>query len=252
MVVNADFAAVIDGSTSKTPLRVNPDMSNGRYCMELIRRYILSMAADISMDAFCRGVTEYIADAYRQHGIDRERLSAHPEERLTASAVIYSSCHREVWFIGDCQCLIDGKLYDNAKPYESRLAGRRAAFIEKALASGRTTVQNILNGDDQGRASILEELVQCCKGQNKTFSVIDGFTIPLALVKVIKLAPETHEIVLASDGYPLLCPTLAASEAALRRQLNTDPLCISTYKATKGLRQGQSSFDDRSYIRFTT
>ena len=31
MVVTDDFIAVIDGSTSKTPKHLNPDMKNGRY-----------------------------------------------------------------------------------------------------------------------------------------------------------------------------------------------------------------------------
>ena len=33
MVVTDDFIAVIDGSTSKTPKHLNPDMKNGRYAM---------------------------------------------------------------------------------------------------------------------------------------------------------------------------------------------------------------------------
>ena len=40
MVVTDDFIAVIDGSTSKTPKYLNPDMKNGRYAMMLISEYI--------------------------------------------------------------------------------------------------------------------------------------------------------------------------------------------------------------------
>ena len=36
MVVADDFIAVIDGSTSKTPKHLNPDMKNGKYAMMLI------------------------------------------------------------------------------------------------------------------------------------------------------------------------------------------------------------------------
>lgn len=55
---------------------------------------------------------------------------------------------------------------------------------------------------------------------------------------------------LASDGYPKLMPTLNESEAELQRLLEEDPLCIYENIATKGLNEGQTSFDDRSYIRF--
>ena len=44
--------------------------------------------------------------------------------------------------------------------------------------------------------------------------------------------------------------SLEESEAALSRQLATDPLCINTYKATKGVMEGNLSFDDRAYVRF--
>ena len=61
----------------------------------------------------------------------------------------------------------------------------------------------------------------------------------------------SHAAVLASDGYPFLHPTLKESEAALARQLADDPQNISSFVATKGLVEGNNSFDDRAYIRLT-
>ena len=55
---------------------------------------------------------------------------------------------------------------------------------------------------------------------------------------------------LATDGYPFLCPTLAESEARLQQQRENDPLNIGDFKATKGFMKGNNSFDDRTYIRF--
>lgn len=252
VAINADFIAVIDGSTSKTLSHINYEMTNGRYCMELIRRYIFTMTAKTSVEDFCNGITEYISAIYSSCGINLNQLKEHPEDRLSASAIIYSAYHNEVWLIGDCQCLIDNVHYDNVKPQEALLASRRAAYLATELETGRITMQDVLCGNDPGREHIIEDLIQNCQGQNKTFSVIDGFPIPLNHVKILKPAPCSHEIILASDGYPTLCPTLTASENALSQQLANDPLCIYTFKATKGLHQGSSSFDDRTYIRFTT
>ena len=86
MVVTDDFIAVIDGSTSKTPKHLNPDMKNGRYAMMLISEYIQEeLKADASVDDFCQGVTAYIYNkVYEKLGVE-ERLKEHPEERLTAS-----------------------------------------------------------------------------------------------------------------------------------------------------------------------
>ena len=60
MVVTDDFIAVIDGSTSKTPKHLNPDMKNGRYAMMLISEYIREeLKADASVDDFCQGAVSY-------------------------------------------------------------------------------------------------------------------------------------------------------------------------------------------------
>ena len=83
-----------------------------------------------------------------------------------------------------------------------------------------------------------------------TYPVIDGFPIPQQLVPVITLNFQPWDIVLASDGYPFLEPTLAETEARLEEQRRNDPLNIGTFKATKAFVEGNNSFDDRSYIRF--
>ena len=66
-----------------------------------------------------------------------------------------------------------------------------------------------------------------------------------------KPVSSLNEVVLASDGYPFLKPTLAASEAALAEQIANDPQNIHSFIATKGIVEGNKSFDDRTYIRFS-
>ena len=268
MVVTDDFIAVIDGSTSKTPKHLNPDMKNGRYAMMLISEYIREeLKADASVDDFCQGVTAYIYNkVYEKLGVE-ERLKEHPEERLTASAILYSRTRNEVWMVGDCQAIIDGKLYENGKPYEQEIARKRVELIEQGLspAEARKQIEPLL----------IEAMLS---GQNQTYTVIDGFPIYREGVKVVSVSDScsvqdsvsasdsvpcsdsvsasgtisvsSSEIVLASDGYPLLEPTLAASEAALAEQIANDPQNIHSFIATKGIVEGNKSFDDRTYIRF--
>ena len=260
MVVTDDFIAVIDGSTSKTPKHLNPDMKNGKYAMMLISEYIREeMKADASVDDFCQGVSAYIYNTvYEKLGVE-ERLKEHPEERLTASAILYSRTRNEVWMVGDCQAIIDGKLYENGKPYEEKIARKRVELIEQGLspAEARKQIEPLL----------IEAMLS---GQNQNYTVIDGFPIYREGVKVValKMKPasssiETYfqeqtkpvsspnEVVLASDGYPFLKPTLAASEAALAEQIANDPQNIRSFIATKGIVEGNKSFDDRTYIRFS-
>ena len=56
-------------------------------------------------------------------------------------------------------------------------------------------------------------------------------------------------MVLASDGYPELCGTLAESEEMLREINEEDPLCIGRNAGVKGIMEGMESFDDRAYVR---
>ena len=274
MVVTDDFIAVIDGSTSKTPKHLNPDMKNGRYAMMLISEYIQEeLKADASVDDFCQGVTAYIYNkVYEKLGVE-ERLKEHPEERLTASAILYSRTRNEVWMVGDCQAIIAGKLYENGKPYEEKIARKRVELIEQGLspAEARKQIEPLL-------------IKAMLSGQNQTYTVIDGFPIYREGVKVVSVSDSSSvqgsvsssdscsvqdpvscsgsasasdtipssssEIVLASDGYPFLEPTLAASEAALAEQFANDPQNIHSFIATKGIVEGNKSFDDRTYIRF--
>lgn len=269
MVVTDDFIAVIDGSTSKTPKHLNPDMKNGRYAMMLISEYIQEeLKADASVDDFCQGVTAYIYNkVYEKLGVE-ERLKEHPEERLTASAILYSRTRNEVWMVGDCQAIIAGKLYENGKPYEQEIARKRVELIEQGLspAEARKQIEPLL-------------IKAMLSGQNQTYTVIDGFPVYREGVKVVSVSDSSSvqdsvpasdsvpcsgsasasdtipsssssEIVLASDGYPFLKPTLAASEAALAEQIANDPQNIRSFIATKGIVEGNKSFDDRTYIRF--
>ena len=224
-------------------------MSNGRYAMQLVSRYIRRMPADASCQQFCKGVTRAIARHYWLR-FPKKRMAEHPEERLTASTVIYSRLRREVWLVGDCHCLIGGQYYDNPKPYEEQLAEMRAAKVVSLLAEGYTESQ-LRQRHDPAREVMIPTMIEVMKNQNITYAVIDGFPIPQQFVPVITLDFQPWEIVLASDGYPFLAPTLAETEALLDAQRQNDPLNIGQFKATKAFVEGNNSFDDRSYIRFT-
>jgi glycerophosphoryl diester phosphodiesterase len=92
-------------------------------------------------------------------------------------------------------------------------------------------------------------MLETMRQQNISYSVIDGFPIYRRHVRIIPLDFRPWEIVLASDGYPVLCPTLAESEQQLQKQREEDPLNIGTFQATKAFHPDFNSFDDRSYIR---
>ena len=135
--------------------------------------------------------------------------------------------------------------YDNPKPYEQELAERRAAIIAASPEPHDHYLDN-----DTARQGIIPRMLETMQQQTKTYAVIDGFPIAEQHVRIVTLNFQPWEIVLASDGYPFLCPTLDDSEKRLSHQRATDPLNIGTFKATKAFARGNNSFDDRAYIRF--
>ena len=259
IVVTADFIAVIDGSTSKSryrhslysPLRALLAHSfrseNGRYAMQLTARYIRQLPKTTTLEMFMRGVTANIRKHYKQSML--QQLAEHPEDRLTCSVAIFSRTSREVWMIGDCQCMIDGQYFGNPKPAEAELASMRAAEVRRLMEEGMT--QEELRRNDIARPVIIPRMIETMQEQNISYSVVDGFPIDTRHVIVLPLDFQPHEIVLATDGYPLLHPTLAQSETALEHQRTTDPLNIGPdFQATKAFHPDNNSFDDRAYIRF--
>lgn len=238
LAIGTHFVAVIDGSTSKTPFRLNPDTSNGRFAMLAIRDLLTggALPAEATVDDFCNAATALLRAEYDRRGMT-DILLAHPEQRPCASVVVLSLWRHELWLVGDCQAMVDGTLYENGKPYETQIAAHRAALIRQGVSPA------------EARRAIEPQLIRAMReGQNQTYAVVDGFPIYKKGVRVVAVPPHA-EVVLASDGYPFLRPTLTRSEAALARQLRDDPQNTGTFVATKGMKPGQESFDDRTYVR---
>ena len=220
--------------------------------MLTISSVIRKMKGNVSCHQFCSLATAAIRSRYIKDLLPH--LADHPEDRLAASCIIFSRLRREIWMIGDCQALIWRKeadegepiLLENPKPSEQELAEKRAAIIKASPKPWEHFFD-----DDTARKAIIPRMLETMKQQNNGYSVIDGFPVDMAHVKTFTLDFHPWEIVLASDGYPFLCPTLAESEERLAWQRENDPLNIGEFKATKAFTPGNNSFDDRAYIRFS-
>ena len=251
--VNEHFAAVVDGATSKSPYRSVDGKTSGKLATTLVKQTIENLKPDVTLSEALESFRQSIYQFYVAHNL-LSQVKAQPAQRFTASAVIYSVARQEIWQIGDCQCLINGVLYQNNKLIDELMAAARAAFLEVALSLGEVTLDS-LQQHDVGRDFILPFLQRQAILQNHpdpkqplAFAVLDGFKVDVAKVKVWPV-PKDAIIVLASDGYPQLKESLQASEASLEHLLKSDPLCMHEYKSTKGLKVGQKSFDDRAYLK---
>lgn len=247
LVITDDFVAVIDGATDKTGLRYE-GMTGGRYAMLACIDAVETAAADID----AKGMVE------RMSGILAERLPSDItlEERPDAAVSIYSVLRREVWQVGDVGYWHEGVEHTGirtGKAVDHFFAGTRAAVLTTELIRGVSADELIKN--DIGRETIREALTKQGLFRNNSeagewaYGAINGMHVPHEFIEIHPIADEIDELVLASDGYPLIFPTFLETEQTLKELLTQDPLCIGPLRGTKGVKPGNSSFDDRSYVR---
>jgi len=251
---NEHFVIVVDGTTSKSDLKWDGKES-GLVAAKLISNSINDFAFDITKEDAVEKMTLIIERFYRQNRI-LITMKSNPQNRISCSVIIFSKYQQQIWMIGDCQCLIDGKLHNNEKKIDKILSEFRRIYIEMELMDGKTIKD--LQTNDTGREAIFPFLkkqgILSDKRKKRLmeykYAVIDGFSINPKKTKIIKIKRNTREIIFASDGYPELKSTLEQSERILKKILKRDPLLFKEYKSTKGLVPGNASFDDRCYIRF--
>ena len=277
--IGSKIVAVIDGVTSHGELLWNGGRS-GRFAKDVLCEFLRGFEdelAGMSAGECLRQINSVLAekgrgvhpDAY----LDPHMLAEYPR----ACVVLYNNVAGEVWSYGDCQCLIGDELHCEVKEVD-RLMSELRAFVIMSSAREQAACRE---GDEHGAP---EHLVSCDGVLGREFldqiarhdigreavvplirkqlwfenaagsfgyPVLNGVNFAEDMVKVWSV-PAGAEVVLASDGYPVLCGTLAESERKLREIIEEDPLCIGVgggVAGVKGIMEGMESFDDRAFVR---
>ena len=244
ILVSENYIAVIDGATPKGT-RLWQGQKGDCFVSSFIKSVIENMEGNLTATEAITKINDSVNEIYIKNGTSYEELL--PEERLQASLVIYSVHRREIWSFGDCKFMINGKNYDTVRQADTLLAYLRALYTELARIDGEKSE------NDVGREAIMPLLrkviglanIDCEFG----YDAINGGPVKPENTRVVKLN-EGDFVVLASDGYPELFETLEKTENNLFILLEKDPDCIKELRSTKGLKKGNESYDDRSYISF--
>lgn len=246
--IRENLVAVIDGVTAKGTRLWNGKKS-GCYAKDKIIEYLQNISAkqvykQSAKEFFC-GLDKILREEIAVYG---EELAL--EDYPRASIIVYNHYYKEVWSYGDCQCRLKNFTYSHAKKIDELNAALRAYVLEHELLTGKTL--EMLRENDSGRKAILKNLQMQFLFENKTgafgYPVLNGRGIEESLIKIYQ-AKEGDEIILASDGYPILGKTLKESEKALERILREDSMCFRQFRSTKGVQAGNVSFDDRAFCR---
>ncbi len=248
IIANDSFIAVFDGATSKTNATFQ-GKTGGQLAVQFLANYLCRDEFINATNAIDGKTAVCMMQAALKHYAAEYRLEEQGVH-ATASGVIYSIAKRQIWAVGDCQFMINGKVYTYPKKVDKILSEARALSIHMFIQSGYT--EEALKENDKGRGVILDELQMQHFLENRQDEY--GYTVfssqgQLQTIVIENVLPGS-EVVLASDGYPVLYRTLEESEYHLQEMLRNDPLCYREYKSTKGLSKDNSFVDDRSYIRF--
>lgn len=232
------FVAVLDGASAKAPtLGLTPG----------------SAAVQVLSDTLARVNDDSARVAVDQLTVALRELSPPAIGDVSAGMLLFSRRFRQVWAIGDGWVLIDGRKRRLQHQAETSAAMARSALLHALLASGRT-VADLRNPPDVGREVILPLLEAERHLRNVDlpgrlyWGGLDGTHVPDRHIVRIDVPRDAHRLVLASDGYTHIGMSLMESEQLLARRIARDPLLIGRRPQTKGVMNGDDSFDDRTWV----
>ncbi len=240
-IVKEHIVAVVDGVTAKG-VHLWDGMKSGCAAKEIILEFLNSDVENLSPYEMLDALNESLKNRYFR---DFDEIV--PEEQLRASIILYNDIYKEVWSYGDCSCMINGVLHSHKKKIDKENAIARAFILNKAIQNG-LSIKDLLR-HDVGRESIADNLKKQFFYENKPgvygYPVLNGNGVYFPFLIRYAIEPNS-EIILATDGYPKLFRTLYDSEQYLLKKLKEDPLCMFT---TKGVAEGNNSYDDRCYCK---
>jgi len=250
IVFTDNYACVIDGSSSRVNMLFD-GKTNGKIASEIVAEAVNEFPTNISWKEILERIYNKLNEFYEKRGL-KKCIQETPDARAQAAIAIYSKNLNEVCMIADCQCMIDNTMYYNPIIMDEVRVSARALFLEAELRLGKTIEELLEN--DTGTEYIkpllgIQYLFKNISGSQYSYGVLDGQKIPEEEIKVVKVPKGAKNIILSSDGYPVLKGTLKESEDELKRIIREDPLCIRINKQFRGVGKGLVSYDDRAYLK---
>lgn len=243
-----DWVAVVDGATDITGTSFG-GRTGGQIAAEATAAVIAGSKTRTPIETLLRNATAAYNTAFADY-----LSTMSPVHRPACTFVALDKKAGVIVRVGDDAYSLDGQVNYGVMKIDEIHAQMRSAYLRMLIAEGHSRAE--LKRNDPGREvikpGVLKQgvLSNSLKVPDLAYGVINGRPIPRQLVHVHRVDPEVSDIVLASDGYPEVLDTLEETEKALALSLRKDPLRILGDNAsTKGVQEGNVSFDDRTYVR---
>lgn len=242
----ADWLVVCDGATDKSGYEMDGS-TGGRITAHLTAEAVVRNPSGTGADEIIERINKSYDETF---GRDLEELGL---DRPSCTFVAIDKKAATVLRVGDVSWSDGSAVYDGASEIDFVHSRMRSVYLEMLLAESVPYTDLLAN--DPARELIMPSLRKQAVFRNNTlseklsFGVIDGTPVPRQFIETWSLDDSVTDVIVATDGYPALQPTLELSEKYLRSDLERDPLRIGTHATTKGVRPGHQSFDDRAYAR---
>jgi Protein phosphatase 2C len=250
--VDENFVAVIDGVTDKAGLDYG-GQTGGQWAALTVADELSQLPADATLDDAEVRLTARLASEQSELHVNWDDLPP-----AGATLVCFSRARREVWRIGDGHYALDGMTALGVMQIDEIALAARWAYVQCLRQSGMSDDEI---ADDPGQrgaqpGSLVRPLVErqhhfanSPQPHPLAYAVLNGHPVPGHLRELIRVAADAREVVISSDGYPQLFPTLEQTERYLAEDLRDDPLRIGRHRGFIAVKPPLLSFDDRSFVR---
>lgn len=142
--IGKNFAAVIDGVSHRSSILVDgKQIKMAQIITEAIRKVDRPdapvYAKTLSFEEFVKFINLYIQEYLQRHGVGEAA------GKLEATGAIYSRFHNQIWVVGDCKAIFDGKVVQNPLKIDEVVVDIRTKLIEALLQEGYSEQELIKN-----------------------------------------------------------------------------------------------------------
>lgn len=133
--VGKDFAAVIDGVSNKSSILVDgKEIKMAQIITEAIRKMDRPgapvYAKTLSFEECVKFINLYIKEYLERHNV------GDVAGKLEATGAIYSKFHNQIWLVGDCKAIYDGKTAQNPLKIDEVVVDIREKLVKALLQEG--------------------------------------------------------------------------------------------------------------------
>ena len=241
--VSENFVAIIDGATSFASYEQG--RAPGKVISELIDQYLPKISKELSSRLFAKELSEAVSGALSD-------IFGSGDEKPTASLIIYSAFHSEIWVLGDGWVRTQREVQRFTIPYADAYTQLRCAYLQALIRDG-CSVDALLEEDPSIELILpfirIQKSIQNRLPSPHGYGVIDGHPSCANYIRTLRVEPG-EEIVMASDGYPAIADTLEEAESELKRVIGRDPLMISLYPQAKGVMKQSTELKPLGVVEF--